>query len=110
MENTIRTSSFTKIRNLEAKELQIVSFAFPICIVHFNHTTCSCCLQAERSEILNNIDIRVAAAKSGVRLWEIAEELGIADGNLSRKLRRELSPEEKERIFSIINQLAKGGK
>ena len=109
MENTIRTSSFTKIRNLEAKELQIVSFAFPICIVHFNHTTCSRCLQVERGEILKNIDIRAAAAKSGVRLWEIAEALGISDGNLSRRLRKELTEAEKTQIFSIIDEISRRG-
>jgi len=31
----------------------------------------------------------------------------IADFTLSRRLRRELPPEEKEKIFNIIQQLAK---
>ena len=53
-----------------------------------------------------NQDIRQAAARSGVRLWKIAEALGIADCNFSRKLRKELPQEEKNKIFSIIERLS----
>lgn len=53
-----------------------------------------------------NFDIRKAAVSSKVKLWQIADELGIADSNLSRKLRKELPEEEKERIFSIIKRLS----
>lgn len=54
-----------------------------------------------------NQDIRRTAAGAGVKLWQIAEALGIADCSLSRKLRRELPAEEKRRIFAIIDRLAK---
>ncbi len=53
-----------------------------------------------------NQDVRRKAAGSGVKLWQIAEALGIADCSLSRKLRKELPPEEKEKIFSIIKELS----
>ena len=56
---------------------------------------------------MTNQDIRRTAAGAGVRLWQIAEALGIADCSLSRKLRRELPPEEKQKIFSIIRELSK---
>lgn len=56
---------------------------------------------------MKNQDIRQAAAGAGLRLWQIADALGIADCNFSRRLRRELPPEEKEKIFSIIQELAK---
>lgn len=55
---------------------------------------------------MRNQDIRRAAAGAGVKLWQIAEALGIADCSMSRKLRRELPAEEKEKIFSIIQELA----
>lgn len=55
-----------------------------------------------------NQDIRQAAAGAGIRLWQIADKLGVNDGNFSRKLRREFSAEEKEKIFAIINELSKG--
>lgn len=52
-----------------------------------------------------NHDIRKAAAGAGVKLWQIADALGIADCSLSRKLRKELSPDEKAKILSIIKNL-----
>lgn len=58
---------------------------------------------------MKNQDIRRTAAGSGVKLWQIAEALGIADCSLSRKLRKELPNDEKEKIFSIIAELAKEG-
>ena len=54
-----------------------------------------------------NKDVRSAAGGHGVRLWQIAEALGIADCSFSRKLRKELSEDEKQRIFGIIKDLAK---
>ena len=59
---------------------------------------------------MNNQAIRQAAKASGIRLWEVAEAIGINDGNLSRKLRHELSPEEQERILEAISKLAEEGK
>ncbi|WP_443662837.1 hypothetical protein [Dysosmobacter sp.] len=56
---------------------------------------------------MSNQDIRRTAAGAGVRLWQIAEELGIADCSLSRKLRKELPQEEKAQIFAIIKRLSK---
>lgn len=56
---------------------------------------------------MRNQDVRQAASSAGVRLWRIAEAMGIADFTLSRKLRRELPPEEKRKVLSIIQELAK---
>ena len=50
-----------------------------------------------------NQDIRRIAAGAGVKLWQIADALGIADCSFSRKLRKELPQEEKKKIFSIRN-------
>ena len=55
---------------------------------------------------MSNQDIRLTAAGAGVRLWQIADALGISDYKFSRKLRKELPQEEKENIFSIIRQLS----
>ena len=56
---------------------------------------------------MRNKEIREAAKKAGVCLWQIAERLGMNDGNFSRKLRRELSDSDKERVMEIIVELAK---
>lgn len=55
---------------------------------------------------MSNKDIRAAAKEAGVFLWQIAAKYGINDGNFSRKLRQELSPEEKEKVLGIIEALA----
>lgn len=55
-----------------------------------------------------NLDIEIAILKSGLKKWQIAEKLGLQDCNFSRKLRKELPKEEKERIFQIIKELKSG--
>lgn len=52
-----------------------------------------------------NEDIRIMAKEKGVKLWELAEVLGINDGNFSRKLRKELSNFEKEDIIRAIEKM-----
>ena len=56
-----------------------------------------------------NRDIRNMAGGCGVKLWQIADALGIADCSFSRKLRKELPDDEKREIFGIIENLAKAG-
>lgn len=55
-----------------------------------------------------NAEIRNEAKKAGVYLWQIAERIGLSDGNFSRKLRRELPADERERILEIIRELGGG--
>lgn len=55
---------------------------------------------------MKNNDIREAAKKAGVHLWQVAEACGINDGNFSRKLRKELPQEEKQTILEIIDRLS----
>ncbi len=55
---------------------------------------------------MHNTDIRQAAKNAGIRLYEIAAEYGVNDGNFSRRLRWELPDTEKQKIFEIINRLA----
>lgn len=53
-----------------------------------------------------NIEIKSYARLKKVYLWEIADQLGISDATMSRKLRYELSGEEKELIVSIIDEIS----
>lgn len=59
----------------------------------------------------NNSDIRIWAFQNNIRMYEIAEKLGIHYVTLSTKLRKELNTEEKQEIFKIIDQIKqeKGG-
>lgn len=52
-----------------------------------------------------NLDIRSAAAGAGIKLWEVAAAMGMYDSNFSRMLRKELSKEEKTRLFKVIREL-----
>ena len=55
---------------------------------------------------MNNKEIRDYAKAKRIKLWQIAAELGLNDGNFSRKLRFELSAETKVKIFRIIDELS----
>ena len=55
---------------------------------------------------MSNREVRSHAIEKGVLLWMVAEALGISDSSFSRKLRRELPEEERERILAIIDQIA----
>lgn len=55
---------------------------------------------------MKNLDIREAAKNAGIKLWEIADALKINDGNFSRRLRRELPDEEKQKIRQIIAEIS----
>lgn len=54
---------------------------------------------------MKNLDIKNLAKEKGVKLWQIADKLGMQDSNFSRKLRKELPTTEKEKIFEIIENL-----
>ena len=58
---------------------------------------------------MKNVDIRNAAGSHGLKLWQIADALGMSDSVFSRKLRKELPQEEKEKILAVIEKLAKEG-
>ena len=54
-----------------------------------------------------NMEIREKAKASGVRLWQIAEKLGISEPTMTRKLRHELPEEDKQKILAIIDALSR---
>ena len=53
-----------------------------------------------------NTDIKEYARQKKVKLWQVAMAMDMQDSNFSRKLRVELSQEEKQRIKDIIDNLA----
>ena len=56
---------------------------------------------------MKNVEIRSAYMLAGIKQWQLAEAMGISETHLSRKLRKELSQEEKQNILEIIEQLSK---
>ena len=53
-----------------------------------------------------NDSIKEYAKNSGVKLWQVAEALGMQDSNFSKKLRHQLTPTEEQRICKIIDMIA----
>ena len=54
-----------------------------------------------------NRKVRETARSSGVRLWQIADHLGVSEAWMTRKLRHQLSPEDEKRILDIIDSIAR---
>ncbi|MCF6409011.1 hypothetical protein [Pseudalkalibacillus salsuginis] len=54
---------------------------------------------------MKNEDLREAISKAGLKHWQVAEAVGIHEGNFSRLLRKELSIEKKKEIHNIIDNL-----
>ncbi len=52
--------------------------------------------------------IRETAKSSGIPHWKIAEAIGTSEFTFCRKLRRELTPAETERILTAIYELKEG--
>lgn len=55
---------------------------------------------------MENVEIRYAYMQAGIKQWQLAEALGLSETHFSRKLRRELPQEEKQRIMEAIERLA----
>lgn len=55
---------------------------------------------------MKNVDLRKYARSKKVSLWQIAQAIGISEPTMTRKLRRELSSEEKDVMYRIIDKIA----
>lgn len=60
----------------------------------------------QKKRPVRNQDVRAAIEGAGLYYWWVAEELGIASGTLSNRLRKELLPEEREAVLAAIRRLA----
>lgn len=56
--------------------------------------------------MLENTAIRTRAKAKGVRLWELAEFMGISEPTMTRRLRRELPAEQQEEMLALIDEIA----
>lgn len=52
-----------------------------------------------------NRDVREAVQDAGFFQWELAAELGLSDGALTRRLRTELTASEKEACFKALERM-----
>lgn len=49
-----------------------------------------------------NEKVKEALKVQGLRQWELAEMLGISEQTICRRMRKELPPDEQEKIISVI--------
>ena len=57
---------------------------------------------------MENLNISQKIKEAGLKQWEVAEAYGISEGNFSRLMRRELSPERRQRVLDVIERLRGG--
>lgn len=55
---------------------------------------------------MENLEIRRKLKETKVMQWQVADKLGVSEMTLVRKLRYELPEAEKQKIFSIIEEIA----
>lgn len=54
-----------------------------------------------------NADIREAIRNAGVKHWQVAYALNVDESTLCRRLRRELSDDQKKAVFEAIEAAAR---
>ncbi|WP_288705544.1 hypothetical protein [uncultured Ruminococcus sp.] len=55
---------------------------------------------------MRNQDLRTYAKEKGVCLWQVAQALGISEPTMTRRMRRELSQQDKQAMRDIVDALA----
>lgn len=58
----------------------------------------------ERGEVMTGQEIRSLILESGLKLWQVADELGMNDSNFSRKLRK---PFDEKAVAAVKSAIAK---
>jgi len=54
---------------------------------------------------MNGAEIKQKILAAGLKIWQVADKFGCTDGNFSRKLRKEFSKADTEKVLSIIEEL-----
>lgn len=57
---------------------------------------------------MHNTDVRQAIVDAGLKYWEVAAALNIADTTFTKWLRKELDPAKKAVVMDVINRLKDG--
>lgn len=54
---------------------------------------------------MTGAEVKEKILAAGLKIWQVAEKFGMNDGNFSRKLRKDFSQEDSEKVLSIIEEL-----
>ncbi|MBR1531724.1 MAG: hypothetical protein IJ643_06670 [Eubacterium sp.] len=57
--------------------------------------------------IISGAEIKQRILEAGLKLWQVADAYGCCDGNFSRKLRKDFSAADTEKVLKIIDELTK---
>ena len=57
------------------------------------------------SKLDNNVEVRAAIQNKKLRYWQVAERLGISENTFYRRLRKELSEDEKKKVLATISSM-----
>ena len=73
---------------------------------YYDYTWCKAKSQVKEVKKVENLEIRRKLKETKVMQWQVADKLGVSEMTLVRKLRYELPEEEKQKIFSVIEEIA----
>lgn len=59
----------------------------------------------KRGENMSGAEIKKAITDAGLKVWQVAYAYGVTDGNFSRKLRKDFSDADTQKVLSIIEEL-----
>ena len=54
---------------------------------------------------MSGAEVKKRILAAGLKLWQVAYVFGVTDGNFSRKLRKDFSEEDTEKVLTIIERL-----
>lgn len=54
---------------------------------------------------MSGAEVKKRILAAGLKIWQVAYAFGLTDGNFSRKLRKDFSAEDTEKVLSIIEKL-----
>lgn len=54
---------------------------------------------------MSGAEVKKRILAAGLKIWQVAYVFGVTDGNFSRKLRKDFSEEDTDKVLSIIEKL-----
>lgn len=61
--------------------------------------------RAQKRRVSDNEDLKEYIKNSGVKMWQVAEALGLEDSNFSRRLRYALTEDERAAIYEATKKI-----
>lgn len=84
-----------------------MSLTLFLLLCYYNTITVMLCQQQNERQviIISGAEIKQRILEAGLKLWQVADAFGCTDGNFSRKLRKDFSDADTEKVLNIIEEL-----